>query len=61
MLCFMCQPLQRVKSNTRGLNMEDDWYKELEFYPMETRLKLLALRIAQNAFRGRVQWSETND
>lgn len=41
--------------------MEDDWYKELEFYPMETRLKLVALRIAQNAFRGRVQWSETND
>ena len=28
----------------------DDWYQELEFYPLETRLKLRALRIAQLAF-----------
>ena len=31
--------------------MDDDWYQELEFYPIETRIKLRALRIAQLSFR----------
>lgn len=53
---FMCQhPVKGKVKHNRTKSMDDDWYRELEFYPLDTRLKLLALRIAQLAFRSHGQ------